>query len=267
MALAITLQNFDLEMKDPQYALTVKQTLTMKPINFEMRAKLREGISATSLEQSIAGSTRPAKPIDLHKSAPPSKPTALKPITILYGSNCGTCEAFARTAANDAVAHGFEVSKFAALDSAKAALPTDQPTLIVTASYEGMPCDNARHFVEWLEKLPEAQSLNASYAVFGAGHSDWKSTFHKVPTAIDNMLAAHGCKRLCAMGKANAARGDMMSEFQMWEDEVFWPALASKSGQVETPMVRDLTSSCHCQRPKHLKTIVLRVAFQQYLPL
>ena len=238
MALAMTLQNFDLEMKDPQYVLAAKQGLTQKPVNFEMRARLRVGISALTLEKSLAGSVPGDKSkIPTAIGQQKEKPAQAKPMTILYGSNCGTCEAFARMVAADAAAHGFEAQQVATLDSAKGALPTDQPILIVTASYEGEPCDNAAHFYRWIENMPEDQKLNVSFAVFGAGHSDWAATFHKVPKAIDNMLAAHGGKRICSMGTANAAKGDVLSDFQTWEDETFWPALAGSSDKQQDAQV------------------------------
>lgn len=69
-----------------------------------------------------------------------------------------------------------------------------------------------------------------SYAVFGAGHSDWKQTFHRIPTAIDNLLNEHGGKRICERGGADAAHGDMFSDFENWEDQVFWPAVAKQYG-------------------------------------
>ena len=155
MALAMTLQYFDLEMRDPQYTLTAKQGLTQKPTGFQMRAKLRAGISALSVEQSIVGLSNGAKPAEQGSLRPSTNPSKMKPLAVLYGSNCGTCEAFARTIATDAPAHGFKVSQLGTLDSVKVALPTDQPVVIVTASYEGQPCDNATHFYRWLETLPD----------------------------------------------------------------------------------------------------------------
>ena len=75
------------------------------------------------------------------------------PLTILYGSNSGTCESLAQRVASDASSHGFRATKIDCLDSANGSLPTDQPVVVITASYEGQPPDNAGHFVAWLEGM------------------------------------------------------------------------------------------------------------------
>ena len=60
------------------------------------------------------------------------------------------------------------------LDSAVQSVPVDQPVIIITASYEGRPCENAKQFVAYLESKPK---LNVTYGVFGAGHHDWVNHF------------------------------------------------------------------------------------------
>jgi cytochrome P450/NADPH-cytochrome P450 reductase len=60
-------------------------------------------------------------------------------------------------------------------------------------------------------------------------YSDWKATFHRIPTAIDNILASRGGERICQMGSADAAAGDMFSDFENWEEK-FWEAMGEKYG-------------------------------------
>lgn len=185
----------------------------------------------------------------------------LQPLTILYGSNSGTCESLAQTLAADAAAHGFLASKVLTLDSARQALPNDGPVVMVTASYEGQPCDNAAHFYNWLEKLASDAKLDASFAVFGCGHSDWKATFQRIPTAIDRLLEEHGASRICDMGLANAAKGDMMGEFQTWEDQVLWPALkqkysAGESGMGPSPISQGVSVEVFSKRASQLRSDV-----------
>lgn len=191
-----------------------------------MRATLRDGLTATKIERTLSGSIREPDPKSASMDKAAARTSSAKssgvPITVLYGSNSGTCEAFAQRLAADAAAHGFQASKVDTLDSATQTLPSDQPVVIITASYEGAPCDNAAHFYHWLEAMKEDEKVNLSYAVFGAGHSDWKATFHRIPNAIDAILAEHGGKRICDRGKADAASGDMFSDFDEWEDNVFW---------------------------------------------
>lgn len=182
-----------------------------------------------------------------------------KPIIILYGSNSGTCEAFAQALAADARAHGFTASKVDTLDSAKGNLPLEEPTVIITASYEGQPCENAAHFFDWLQNTDE--KMKTKFAVFGCGHSDWKQTFHRVPITIDRLLEKAGGQRICEMGSANAAAGDMMSEFQAWEDEIFWPALQKQFGGEEdqsdaVAFGENLTVEVFSKRASHLRSDV-----------
>ncbi|KAK4998833.1 hypothetical protein LTR66_002023 [Elasticomyces elasticus] len=230
---AMLLQHFDFSMADPTYQLQWKQSLTIKPKDFNMRASLRNNVTPITLEHSLtssaSGDPRPQQDIKLNPIRPVASTSPQgKPMSIYYGSNTGTCEAFAQRLAADAASHGFSALKVDTLDSMKQNLPQDQPIAIITASYEGAPCDNAAHFVSWLENVKEGERLKASYAVFGAGHSDWKATFHRVPIAIDDILAAHGADRICNRGTADAARGDMFSDFESWEDQVFWPAMTKK---------------------------------------
>ncbi|KAK4508329.1 hypothetical protein PRZ48_002067 [Zasmidium cellare] len=230
LVLAMTLQYFNFTPDDPQYSLQISSTLTIKPKDFYMRASVREGWTARAIEQSLTGQ----QPVSASPSRAPSAPAADdqngKPLTILYGSNSGTCESLAQTIAADAPAHGFSATSVSTLDSAKQQLPTDEPVVIVTASYEGQPCDNASHFYNWLENLQPDDKLNVNYAVFGCGHSDWKQTFHRIPTTIDSMLEKAGGKKICDIGLTDAAKGAMMSDFQNWEDQTLWPALKKHFG-------------------------------------
>lgn len=95
------------------------------------------------------------------------------PLTILYGSNTGTCEALAQALTSAASGHGFAAT-VKPLDSAIGALDAEVPVIIVSGSYEGQPPDNAAHFVEWLSSgdVPDLKSIR--YAVYGVGNSWFK---------------------------------------------------------------------------------------------
>lgn len=232
LVMAMLLQNFDFEL-EPNYEMKMHQTLTIKPKNMHMRARLRDGLTPTSLERRLAGlamSQAAATPSGAKpEAASNGKPGA--PLTILYGSNSGTCEALAQRIATDATAHGFTATKVATLDTvASGDLPKDQPVLIVTASYEGQPPDNARKFVSWLESLdPKDSPLSGvSYVVFGCGNRDWTQTFHRVPRLVDSKMQEAGATRLADLGLADAAGGELFTEFETWEDETLWPALEKR---------------------------------------
>ena len=68
---------------------------------------------------------------------------------MLYGSNLGTTEEFARAIAQSADLNGFEAT-LADLDDYVGRLPTDGAVVVASASYNGAPPDNAAAFVKWL---------------------------------------------------------------------------------------------------------------------
>jgi cytochrome P450/NADPH-cytochrome P450 reductase len=233
LVLAMLLQNFNFTMEDSTYQLQIKQTLTMKPKDFHMRAHLRHGVSATSLERALTSATFNEPPAKSGQEMMKNKSTKGKPMVIYYGSNTGTCEALANRLASDAANHGFRADVVDTLDAARENLPTDKPVVIVTASYEGQPADNAAHFVNWVGTLKESELSNLSYAVFGCGHRDWAKTFHKVPKYLDSTLEQRGGTKLVAMGSTDAAHGDIFTDFETWEDQILWPALREKYGSSE----------------------------------
>jgi len=234
LVLAMLLQNFDFEFENPDYTLTLKQTLTVKPADLKVKATPRDGLRATELGHRLAGTTAPLKSRSAQArngTAAPSKGEQGKPLTIYYGSNSGTCQSMAERLAADAFSHGFSASVIDFVDNATGRLPKDEPVAIITASYEGQPPDNAGQFVQWLEDLDGENPLQGvSYAVFGCGHHDWASTFHRIPRLVDSSIAKHGGVRVASLGLTDVAAGNEMTDFEAWEDDVFWPALKAKYG-------------------------------------
>ncbi|EWZ28976.1 cytochrome P450 [Fusarium oxysporum Fo47] len=230
LVMVMLLQNFNFVL-DPNYQLGFKQTLTIKPKDMYMRAILRDNLTPTTLERRLAGLSVSA--VEMANAANGGKSTDAKegvPMTILYGSNSGTCESLAQRVATDAVAHGFHVAKIDCLDTANGNLPTNQPVVIITSSYEGKPPDNAGHFVAWLEKTEQAAKLfsNVSYAVFGCGHKDWVQTFHRIPKLVDETLERFGATRLIDIGLSDVSENMVFSDFETWEDNILWPALEER---------------------------------------
>ncbi|GLA42923.1 hypothetical protein AnigIFM63309_011658 [Aspergillus niger] len=229
LVVAMILQNFDLVPDDPSYTLRIKETLTIKPDGFRVRATLRHRQTATGLFQhtlsarndtSLASSSA-----HLIKKSEDQAPAGGRPICFFYGSNSGTCKALAHRLASDLMPYGFTDQKLAVLDTAVDNLPRDQPVIILTTTYDGQPTDDAKKFVAWLEsgKVPALQGI--SYAVFGCGHHDWTQTFYRIPTLIDELMHKAGATRLAPRGTANAAVSDLFSDLEAWEETSLLPAL------------------------------------------
>lgn len=233
LVMAMLLQNFDFTLDDPNYQLHYKQTLTTKPKNFYMRASLRDGLTATELEHRLAGdgaaSPRSSSPSKRQTQTKSSSGPA-RPMSIFYGSNTGTCESLAQRLATDAASHGYAATLVEPMDTATDSLPTDRPVVIITASFEGQPPDNAAKFYGWLQGLKADELKNVSYAVFGCGHHDWTQTFHRVPKTVDETMKARGASPICETGLTDVAEGDMFTDFEQWEDDVFWPGIEARYG-------------------------------------
>ena len=88
-------------------------------------------------------------------------------------------------------------------------IPTDGPVLIVTASYEGEPADNARHFVAWLEGVAARDAFEGTrVAVFGCGNREWARTYQRIPTLVDAALGERGAERVVERGEGDAVRAE-----------------------------------------------------------
>ncbi|KAF7347083.1 Fatty acid hydroxylase [Mycena venus] len=221
LVMASVIQRFDLSFVDPSYNLEIKQTLTVKPKDLYIRASLRA--DAVHL-QATPSSALMASRYDRPRNSEIRVTGTGSPLYVLYGSNTGTSESFAQRIANEAPSYGFRPS-IGTLDSALGKVPKDGPVVIVTASFEGEPPDNAARFIDWLRHLEGSEFDNVRFAVFGCGNSDWKATFQKIPTLCDELFEKHGGRRLVARGSGDASAGDFFQKFDEFE-ATLWATLS-----------------------------------------
>lgn len=186
------------------YQLRIKQTLTIKP----------EGLTLTLVPRTPAdrAANRVALPAtaDNTPARDTSLPTRVKQGTgllLLHGSNYGTCRDFSAELADASGELGCDTA-VAPLDAHTAALPTDRPVVITAASYNGQPTDDAAAFVHWLENARPGAAEGVTYAVLGVGDRNWSATYQRIPTLIDDRLAALGGTRLLERAEADAS-GDL----------------------------------------------------------
>ncbi|KAG6367722.1 hypothetical protein INS49_001917 [Diaporthe citri] len=236
LALAIILQNFNLSKDDPNYTLKIKHLLTIKPDGFKIRAELRHGRNATSFHRSLRSESLKST----KEAAAPG--TAVlqhqgRPMTILYGSDTGTCEALAKHFKAEASTRGFSPS-ISTMNMALKELPPGQPVIFILGTYHGKAASNAAQFLEWIQSEEPGQLKDVEYAVYGVGesdinqtlikgHSDWTQTFYKVPEFLDTQLEKLGAKRLSPMGRANTAKDDVFDSLETWLAGQLWPTLSA----------------------------------------
>ena len=254
LALAMVVQNFNLTLVDPSYELKIKQTLTIKPDSLYIKARLRQGIDPVGLEKRLFGASQNTnatkKQETKHDGGGSTSEANLKPMTILFGSNSGTCEGLAQSLAGSATAQGF-VAQVDSLDSAVDNFPKNHPVIVISASYEGNPPDNAASFYAWMRKADETQISGSQIAVFGCGHKDWVSTYQKVPTAIDKELVSKGAKAIIPRGETNVATGAMFDDFDAWTEKL-WSVLSEVSGEDAKVESLDMELSTNA-RASHLR--------------
>lgn len=222
LVLAGVLQRFDLTASDPDYMLDVKETLTLKPSGLHMRVRRREDVQlrADGVTSEVREVVQPAQAASLTASQ--------TPLLVLFGSESGSSEAFAKQIAGEAMQRGY-AAQVQSLDERAGDLPSQGAVVVVTASYEGQPPANAREFVAWLEGLPTGALEGVQYTVFGCGNRDWQATYQAVPKRVDAGLERAGATRLNERGEADA-RGDFFGDFEGWLAGL-WPTLDAVFGQ------------------------------------
>ncbi|HEY0383219.1 MAG TPA: cytochrome P450 [Candidatus Elarobacter sp.] len=236
LVIGMMLQRFRL-IDHTRYKLKLKETLTIKPegLKIKVRPRVHKTTVAAGGAQAAAPATArrngsPATAATAVPSAapPPQLPVHGTPLLVLFGSNLGTSEDAARRVADLAAAQGFDV-RVAWLDDFAGKLPTDGGVLIVCASYNGAPPDNAAAFYQWLQDGVAPGALaGVRYAVFGCGNRNWASTYQAVPRFIDDKLAEYGAERLFDRGEGDAQE-DLDGQFRAWRIAL-WQQVAKDFG-------------------------------------
>ena len=216
LVLGMIIQHFDL-IDHANYQLDVKETLTLKPDGLKMKVKPRK--------ESISFAVSSSEPIEKEKKAAPIavKNAHNTPLLVLYGSNLGTAEGIARDLAETGRQQGFS-SQVAPLNDYVNELPQEGAVLIVSASYNGNPPDNADEFVRFLDQAEEGTLEGVQYAVFGCGDRNWANTYQRIPSLIDQQMTQKGAKRLSETGFGDAS-DDFEGDYEKWE-ATLWPNLA-----------------------------------------
>src|SRR6185437_6611885 len=168
LAVGMILQRFRL-IDVHRYQMHLKETLTIKPEGFKIKVRPR-------VDKDRGAFASPAAAAEATPKAPRAPVTRAghnTPMLVLYGSNLGSAEELATRMADLAEINGF-VTRLGPLDDYVGKLPEEGGVLIICASYNGAPPDNASQFVKWLGgDLPKDAFAKVRYAIFGCGNSDW----------------------------------------------------------------------------------------------
>jgi len=213
LALALMLRNF--AFHDPfDYQFRLKETLTIKPDNFVLRARRR----------------RPHERLVTQAAAPAALDSAQAEVrghgqamTVLCASSLGTARELAEQIHAGAVAAGFD-ARLADLDDSIDALPTSGLLVVVAATYNGRAPDSGRKFEAMLD-AGGAQGYRADglrLALLGCGNSQW-ATYQAFPRRVFDFFTAAGAVPLLPRGEADG-NADFDQAAERWLAQL-WQAL------------------------------------------
>ncbi len=190
------------------------------PFNSEQRSWLNgflAGVFSRSGLPSGSGGG-PAAP------APDEKP----PLLILFGSQSGNAESFAKKLSKEATARGF-AARAAGMDAVTAAdLTKERQLLLVTSTWgEGDMPDNAVSFWDGLNQNGSSPQLSGlRYSVLALGDRNYGETFCLAGRKLDERLAELGAERIHPRVECDV---DYDEPAQQWSTGVF-TALQKDSG-------------------------------------
>ncbi|KAM3589005.1 hypothetical protein VKS41_001432 [Umbelopsis sp. WA50703] len=264
LALVMMLSKFNFSMEDPDQKIGYEIVVATKPVGLMVKVSPAQLPQRT--EETVVTQRRESKAEPQEGLKPAEFP--LPPVTFLYGTQTNTSEEYAKKLSGQAKEFGFKNIKVDDLDNWKllkggelAKLNKDQTApssgddvkvselvVVVTATYNGYPPDNAMEFAKWLSKKTESQDSTKTnelegvlYAVFGCGNRDWSSTFQKFPTSVDTGFELLGAERLLPAGVGDAS-DDIDGDFSEWTAN-FWSTLMQRYGQSSSGKNADIMTS------------------------
>lgn len=228
LVLGMLLQRFDI-IDHRNYQLHTRAALTVKPEDMWIRLRPRAGFAGVRRDRaSAAGDPDVAQDVD---EAPVAAAHGT-PLLVLFGSNLGTAEGIANRLGREGGDRGYAVT-VAALDDHGPDLPDEGAVLVVSASYNGEPPENATAFVDKLRSkaVPDGSYAGVRYSVFGCGDTDWAATYQAVPMLLDAELERLGGTRIHPRG-AGDAQADFDGQYRTWHADL-WADVAVALGLSE----------------------------------
>ncbi|WP_033293623.1 bifunctional cytochrome P450/NADPH--P450 reductase [Amycolatopsis jejuensis] len=202
------------------YQLKIMRTLTIKADGFTLRLARRAGVER---RLSAVVSDRPA-----HQGRTSARLTSGTALAFLHGSNLSTGSGIAQDLAAEGQERGFTTSVAPLEDAVGRLKDAEGPVVIVAASYNGQPTDDAKKFIAWLEDLEPGSLDGVQYAVLGLGDRNWAATYQRIPAFIDERLTAAGASPILARGIADAS-GDFSGAVDRWTADL-WATLLDRYG-------------------------------------
>ncbi len=162
------------------------------------------------------------------------------PLTILYGSQSGNCEALSKNLRKHAAAAGFAPAVKELNDLDPAELPALGRVLILCSTFgEGDPPDNALNFCKKIHADDAPDLAGLTFSVCGLGDSSY-THFNKTGRDLDTRRAELGATRAADFLPCDI---DFEDDFAQWKTNVFATDAFKIEGAVtpESPEQNDQT--------------------------
>ncbi|KAI9033750.1 cytochrome P450 [Phycomyces nitens] len=230
--LAMLLQKYRFCYDGPPICFDAKMATT-KPCSFMMTIEPRTSLPMSNIPLENV-TIEPKKHVTRTLPQLVSSPaTKLPKITFLYGSQTGGAQDYASQLSFQAQGFGFkditlcELDKWSVLETERYIAPKEKGmaelVVICSATYNGLPPDNAEIFNRFLEEKEAISGYSGLsgllYTVFGIGNKNWR-TYQYFPIKIDRLFEAFGAQRLFKTGRGNADK-DIDAQFNEWCAD-FW---------------------------------------------
>lgn len=158
-------------------------------------------------------------------------------ILILYGSETGTAESYARQAARRLSRHHPQVMALDEYNTLE--MSSEQYVLVVTSTFgNGEVPGNAKNFYSWIQQQPTGAFDRLNFAVMALGSTVYPH-FCAAGAALDRELSRAGGNRMVTMHQGDEIKGQAET-FRQWLDLV-----ARLLG--EDPTSADVTASAQLQ--------------------
>lgn len=210
---------------------------SLKPGNVKIKARSRILAKDLDIAKSKSTATSKGAASNTQNKFDTIEPSMknLTPLTISFGSNAGSAEAFAKQLAQDAPFYGF-VPTVISLNKLVDKLHETKALAVVTASYEGQPPDNANKFVPHIEGSAIDNLHDIKFSVFGCGNRQWARTYQAIPKRVDAALNASGAERITQLSAGDSG-GDFFGAFEEWSAD-FWKNICLHYGKEMPTEVR-----------------------------